>query len=191
MSARKIFENNQQDERSKFGLFSPKEVEILSKLIPNDFLEVYQQRYNNVESQKQEIEEQLLYGNIDKKQEIKDNKQRIDKSNLQIKEQNFKNGKLNEDISKLKKLGNEINGEIKTVNEHLKNIQMVLNTKLRENERLREKLNDIQNKIKNGELILKYPEENKVLNEDEENVEEEENENNNNNESDNEEEDEI
>ena len=68
---------------------------------------------------------------------------------------------------------------------------MVLNTKLRENERLREKLNDIQNKIKNGELILKYPEENKVLNEDEENVEEEENENNNNNESDNEEEDEI
>ena len=191
MSARKIFENNQQDERSKFGLFSPKEVEILSKLIPNDFLEVYQQRYNNVESQKQEIEEQLLYGNIDKKQEIKDNKQRIDKSNLQIKEQNFKNGKLNEDISKLKKLGNEINGEIKTVNEHLKNIQMVLNTKLRENERLREKLNDIQNKIKNGELILKHPEENKVLNEDEENVEEEENENNNNNESDNEEEDEI
>ena len=191
MSARKIFENNQQDERSKFGLFSPKEVEILSKLIPNDFLEVYQQRYNNVESQKQEIEEQLLYGNIDKKQEIKDNKQRIDKSNLQIKEQNFKNGKLNEDISKLKKLGNEINGEIKTVNEHLKNIQMVLNTKLRENERLREKLNDIQNKIKNGELILKYPEENKVLNEDEENVEEEENENNNNKESDNEEEDEI
>ena len=191
MSARKIFENNQQDERSKFGLFSPKEVEILSKLIPNDFLEVYQQRYNNVESQKQEIEEQLLYGNIDKKQEIKDNKQRIDKSNLQIKEQNFKNGKLNEDISKLKKLGNEINGEIKTVNEHLKNIQMVLNTKLRENERLREKLNDIQNQIKNGELILKYPEENKEINEDEENEEEEENENNNNNESDNEEEDEI
>ena len=191
MSARKIFENNQQDERSKFGLFSPKEVEILSKLIPNDFLEVYQQRYNNVESQKQEIEEQLLYGNIDKKQEIKDNKQRIDKSNLQIKEQNFKNGKLNEDISKLKKLGNEINGEIKTVNEHLKNIQMVLNTKLRENERLREKLNDIQNKIKNGELILKNPEENKEINEDEENEEEEENENNNNNESDNEEEDEI
>ena len=191
MSARKIFENNQQDERSKFGLFSPKEVEILSKLIPNDFLEVYQQRYNNVESQKQEIEEQLLYGNIDKKQEIKDNKQRIDKSNLQIKEQNFKNGKLNEDISKLKKLGNEINGEIKTVNEHLKNIQMVLNTKLRENERLREKLNDIQNKIKNGELILKNPEENKDINEDEENEEEEENENNNNNESDNEEEDEI
>ena len=188
---RKIFENNQQDERSKFGLFSPKEVEILSKLIPNDFLEVYQQRYNNVESQKQEIEEQLLYGNIDKKQEIKDNKQRIDKSNLQIKEQNFKNGKLNEDISKLKKLGNEINGEIKTVNEHLKNIQMVLNTKLRENERLREKLNDIQNKIKNGELILKNPEENKDINEDEENEEEEENENNNNNESDNEEEDEI
>ena len=191
MSARKIFENNQQDERSKFGLFSPKEVEILSKLIPNDFLEVYQQRYNNVESQKQEIEEQLLYGNVDKKQEIKDNKQRIDKSNLQIKEQNFKNGKLNEDISKLKKLGNEINGEIKTVNEHLKNIQMVLNTKLRENERLREKLNDIQNQIKNGELILKYPEENKEINEDEENEEEEENENNNNNESDNEEEDEI
>jgi chromosome segregation ATPase len=191
MSARKIFENNQQDERSKFGLFSPKEVEILSKLIPNDFLEVYQQRYNNVESQKQEIEEQLLYGNIDKKQEIKENKQRIDKSNLQIKEQNFKNGKLNEDISKLKKLGNEINGEIKTVNEHLKNIQMVLNTKLRENERLREKLNDIQNKIKNGELILKNPEENKEINEDEENEEEEENENNNNNESDNEEEDEI
>ena len=121
-------------------------------------------------------------------------KKRIEKKRKKKKKEKRrrkKGRKLNEDISKLKKLGNEINGEIKTVNEHLKNIQMVLNTKLRENERLREKLNDIQNKIKNGELILKNPEENKEINEDEENEEEEENENNNNNESDNEEEDEI
>ena len=155
-TAKQIFENKIQDERSKFGLFSPKEVEILSKLIPNDFLEIYQQRYDNVEMQKQEIEEQILYGNSNVKQEIKENKHKIDKSNLKMKEQNIKTGKLNEDLSKLKRLGNECNNEIKIINEHLKNLSLVYKQKIGENQRLKDRINEIKSRIKKGELIQKF-----------------------------------
>ena len=154
MTAKQIFENNIQDERSKFGLFSPKE--ILSKLIPNDFLEIYQQRYDNVEMQKQEIEEQILYGNSNVKQEIKENKNKIDKSNLKMKEQNIKTGKLNEDLSKLKRLSNECNNEIKIVNEHLKNLILVFKQKNGENQRLKQRINDIKFRIQKGELVSKF-----------------------------------
>ena len=156
MTAKQIFENNIQDERSKFGLFSPKEIEILSKLIPNDFLEIYQQRYDNVEMQKQEIEEQILYGNSNVKQEIKENKNKIDKSNLKMKEQNIKTGKLNEDLSKLKRLSNECNNEIKIVNEHLKNLILVFKQKNGENQRLKQRINDIKFRIQKGELVSKF-----------------------------------
>ena len=184
LTAKQIFENNIQDERSKFGLFSPKEVEILSKLIPNDFLEIYQQRYDNIEMQKQEIEEQILYGNSNVKQEIKENKNKIDKSNLKMKEQNIKTGKLNEDLSKLKRLGNECNNEIKVVNEHLKNLILVYKQKLGENQRLKDRIKEIKFRIQKGELVSKYTiekqnNENIIPNEKEsENEENEEEENN-------------
>ncbi len=189
LTAKQIFENNIQDERSKFGLFSPKEVEILSKLIPNDFLEIYQQRYDNIEMQKQEIEEQILYGNSNVKQEIKENKNKIDKSNLKMKEQNIKTGKLNEDLSKLKRLGNECNNEIKVVNEHLKNLILVYKQKLGENQRLKDRINEIKFRIQKGELVSKYTIEkqnneniipNEKESENEENEEEENNEDDNN-----------
>ena len=106
--------------------------------------------------QKQEIEEQILYGNSNVKQEIKENKHKIDKSNLKMKEQNIKTGKLNEDLSKLKRLGNECNNEIKIINEHLKNLSLVYKQKIGENQRLKDRINEIKSRIKKGELIQKF-----------------------------------
>jgi hypothetical protein len=73
-----------------------------------------------------------------------------------MKEQNIKTGKLNEDLSKLKRLSNECNNEIKIVNEHLKNLILVFKQKNGENQRLKQRINDIKFRIQKGELVSKF-----------------------------------
>ena len=136
---------------------------------------IFNERLLKVENEKQEIEEKIKYNTQIKKKEIKGNKDKVDYSSLQMKEQTKKTIKLNSEITKQKREISELNNKIKQLKIDLKFTNDLMAIKTKENDKLTAHFEEINEKIDKGILVLKEKEKN---NEDEEeNEEEEENEN--------------
>ena len=177
LSSRMKIRNNSEEHLTTIDntLFKPHEKEVLSKLIPIEHLDNFNERFLKVENEKQEIEEKIKYNTQIKKKEIKGNKDKVDYSSLQMKEQTKKTIKLNSEITKQKREISELNNKIKQLKIDLKFTNDLMAIKTKENDKLTAHFEEINEKIDKGILVLKEKEEN---NEDEEeNEEEEENEN--------------
>lgn len=111
-------------------LFSEKEKEILNQLIPEEYMNNFNERYNNVENQINKIEEEKT-AEFEKMKDEKDNcKIQIDILNLKIKEESMKIIKKNvslvnnhKKISQLKQAINLINKEIKNANANISKLK--------------------------------------------------------------------
>ena len=126
-------------------LFSKNEKEFLNQIIPENYLDAYIDRYNNLESQKIEIKEKFKENN-DIKKEIMGKKEMIDFSTLQKKETSIITMSLKCKASKYKKIMMELNEKIKEINNQIKTENTKLAFKNRENKQLKQHLKEFQNK---------------------------------------------
>ena len=189
-------------------LFTNNEIKVLCKLIPEENLENFSERFFKLERERQEMED-LYYSNQDKKKELEENKTKIDHSALKMKELNKAAILIKGELTKIKKLIKDRKQVLKMQGTKLKEVNYLYNIKNRENIQLKQHLSFLNEKIKNGELVIqqqfKEEEEKKNINnnyeesenddlekvkkeENEENEEDEgeENDNENNNKNDNE-----
>ena len=164
-----------ENDRLKYGLFNPKEFEILSQIIPNESLNNYQEKYDQLEIEKNEIED-LFQKNNSLKKEINNNQFKIRKSDLVLKSQNKEESQLKCIYMKNKKIENKISTEIKDISKEIDKYKYILESKMNENITLKNNINDFKVKIERGELMNKK-ENNKEIEEEneEEEIEEEEN----------------
>lgn len=178
LSSRMKIRNNSEEHLATVdnSLFKPYEKEVLSKLIPNEHLDSFNERFMKVENEKQEIVEKIKYNTQIKKKEIKGNKDKVDYSSLQMKEQTKKTIKLNSEITKQKREIADLNNKIKQLKSDLKFTNDLMAIKTKENDKLTAHFDEINEKIEKGILVLKEKEEN---NEDEEEIEENEEESDN------------
>ena len=86
-TSKKKIDNNNQGNNHFNSLFIGKEKKILSKLIPIENLNDFSERFNNLEREKNDIED-LLNSNQSKKDELKENKNKIESITLKMKEIN-------------------------------------------------------------------------------------------------------
>lgn len=192
-TSKKKIDNNNQGNNHFNSLFIGKEKKILSKLIPIDNLNDFSERFNNLEREKNDIED-LLNSNQSKKDELKENKNKIESSTLKMKEINKDYIFLKGETSKLKNIIKELKKTLRIHETKLKEINYLYNIKNKENNQLKQYLDKLEEDIQNGELILqeqyRKEEEKKNLNDNNEgNGDEEENENSNENNENNDEED--
>ena len=160
-----------ENDRVKYGLFSPKEFDILVKIIPEEKLNVFRERYDNLEMEKYEVED-LFHENQPIKNNIQKNQFKINKSEFSLKIKNKNKQKINNYSHKMKTLASDLGNEIKIIKEQLKKYKSILKGKMNENLLLKKHIKDM--KIKMG-----------IIDDEKENENENQNENNKINEKDN------
>ena len=145
----------------KKNLFSKLEKEMLSKIIPNECLEIYQDKFRTIEDERFHIEKQI--NKNESKKKVNEEKYQLlfineKKENNMIK----KNIELNAKISMIKKNINSIIKKLKIIQNEFNFINDKYNKKKEENDKLKIHWigfnNDIKNKkitIKKGEIIKK------------------------------------
>lgn len=168
-------------------LFTEEEYEILSKKleIPETFLQEISLKFQAVEDEKNKIEGDI-YENKKLESELKNTEQNIDYSSLKMKELNEKNIKLKVESSKQKQVIKELKKDVKEWETKLKEINYFFTLKNKQNITLKRKLNELNQQIENGELILleKYKPVEEEPNEEEDNGEDEDNNNDDQNDED-------
>ena len=176
---------NNKNDREKYGLFSPNEFKILSKLIPEDSLNTFKERYNQLEMEKSEVKE-LFKENIPLKSSIQKSKKKIDRTGMSLKIKNRNEKKINNYALNIKNVTSDIEKELKFINEQITKNKKILKRKINENNILKNNINDIKVKIERGELTLKkeidIDDENNEENEEKEENEDKKNEDSDNNE---------
>ena len=145
----------------KKNLFSKLEKEMLSKIIPNECLEIYQDKFRTIEDERFHIEKQI--NKNESKKKVNEEKYQLlfineKKENNMIK----KNIELNAKISMIKKNINSIIKKLKIIQNEFNFINDKYNKKKEENDKLKSHWigfnNDIKNKKKKkkkGEIIKK------------------------------------
>ena len=163
-----------ENDRKKYGLFNPKEFKILSQIIPNESLNNYQNKYEKLEIEKNEIED-LFQKNQPLKKKINNNQYNILKSDLMLKYQNKEESLLKCNIMNNKTKEFKISKEIKDTLKEIDKYKYILELKMNENISLKNDINDIKVKIERGELNIKkeYIKENEKEKEKEKEIEEE------------------
>jgi SMC interacting uncharacterized protein involved in chromosome segregation len=89
-----------------------------------------------------------------KKEELKNTEHSLDHSSLKMKELNNKIMKLKVDNSKHKQVIKGLKQDVKEWETKLKEITYFYNLKNKQNATLKKKLNELQEQIDNGELVL-------------------------------------
>ena len=148
-----------ESRNEKQDLFTKLEKEMLSKIIPKECLNIYQEKFKTIEKERLQIEEKIHLNKAKKKTNE-------EKSQLiyitEKKDTNLikKNIELNSKIINMKKKMNIIINELKSTQRELNNINEKYNLKKGENDKLinhwTEFNNDINNKkitVKKGETI--------------------------------------
>ena len=156
-------------------LFSDNEKSVLSKIIPEEYIDNYEQKYENVQIENNEIKDEYKNTIQEKKRLLKFNNLKLNNSAIEMNKLNEEAKEINNVLINQKKIINQLKSKLKIENRNLKEIKSIYNLKNRENLKLKEYVNIIQEKIDKGELILKKEYEKK--NDNEENNENEENEN--------------
>ena len=134
-------------------LFTNNEIKVLCKLIPEENLENFSERFFKLERERQEMED-LYYSNQDKKNELEENKTKIDHSALKMKELNQTAILIKGELTKLKKMIKDRKETLKIQGTKLKEVNYLYNIKKRENIQLKQHLSYLNEKIKNGELVI-------------------------------------
>jgi hypothetical protein len=150
----KYFFTEREKNNTVKSLFRNKELNILSKIIPDECLKNYSQKFNSIETEKEEI-------NNDFKNEIKIKKQIYKNTNLKLNDSTNKMNKINDErkeINKIimnqKKKIKLLNEKLKVENKNLKDLKYVYNIKYKENIKLSQHILLMKEKIDNGELVL-------------------------------------
>ena len=187
-----INSNFSQRKRNDYSakLFSDNEKSVLSRIIPIEYIDNYEQKFESVRIENDEIKNQYKNTIEEKKQLLKFNNLKLNNSTVEMNKLNEETKEINNVLIQQKKIINQLNSKLKIENKNLKQIKSIYNLKKRENLKLIEYVNSIQEKIDKGELILKkeYEEKNDIEennkedneNEDNEKKENEDNENNEN-----------
>ena len=167
------------EETENTGLFLPEEKSVLQKFVPENKLEEFQKRYADIESKNQELKAKIKQEKAIITKEINDSKSRIDYSTLEVKEKNMRAIQLNCEYSKGSRMISDLYSKMKKLKKEYQFNNDIYKYKLKENVKLSSHLEQIEEKIKNGELVLKpikkeeESEENEGEQEEEENEEQE------------------
>ena len=168
--------NESSSNQKPKNLFLNEEMNVLKQIIPEKNLNKFNERYNLIEHEKKLIEEKIKE-NKNIKNKLHNNINLIDYSAMKIKEQKMIKTELKSNFIKFKKTTENINNKIKELKKQIKTYDDLLKYKNRENYNYKRHLEYMQQRIDNGQLVLRKDinEENKIDN----------NENENNNENDN------
>ena len=127
------------DKTPKCFLFSDKEKEVLQKLVPNEYLNYYNEKFNTAENQITEIEDKFKQ-NDSIKNEILQSNYKNDALNLKIIQQNRIKADLEIDFSKNFKKISDLKRKINELNELIKKQEKLINKKDINNKKIIEKI---------------------------------------------------
>ena len=154
-------------------LFRPEEKELLIKLIPEEHINTYQDKFDEMKNNHFELEEKFRNERKEKQKVIKEHKEKIDYYILKNKSMQKTNLKLSAKVPLLKQqIGEKIKSE-RLLNKNLQQHLDVYIKKIKEHEKLQNHLNKLLDMIKNGILVKKQQEKDDTLNFDDEEEEEE------------------
>ena len=126
-------------------LFSEKEKEVLNKMVPEDYLNNLNLKYNNIENEIKDIQGEIDEEKVEMKSCINNNKLRIDILNLKVKEEKMKiiikNNIINNNNKKIANLNREI-AQLKKILKKEKSINTRKINKKEEEKKLIEEKND-------------------------------------------------
>ena len=135
-------------------LFLNEEIDVLGQIMPEKNIYKFNERYNSLEHEKQLIEERMKnFRTI--KNEINNNKNLIDYSQMKIKEQNVIKAGFKSNFIKNKKTAEAINNKIKEIAKEIKAYDNLLKYKNKETNNYKKYLYEFQQKIDSGKLIMK------------------------------------
>ena len=164
----KYFFTEREKNNTVKSLFRNKELDILSKIIPEECLKNYSQKFNTIETEKEEINNEYKDKITIKKQIYKNNNFKLNDSTNKINKINEERKEINQILINQKKKIKILNDKLKVENKNLKDLKYVYNIKYKENKKLNQHLLFMKEKIDNGELVLS---ERDNLNNDKENKE--------------------
>lgn len=136
---------------TKKNLFTNDEAEVLEKIVPEGYLASYQEKYNDLENQMNQIKEKFRK-NEEIKGEINHYKKSINFSELKLKQQAKIKCKLRVDANKSKKEANDLNADIKSLTKLLNAQNLLLKNKNKENIELKKHIKELKRLIREGKL---------------------------------------
>ena len=101
------------------NLFEDEEKKFLEIIIPKERIKVYEKKYENINSQKEEIEKIYKSMNDKQRQKIQKKKEHCEYQEMKIKESNCVNIQLNKELS-------DLNAKINKIKKKLKNLILKL-----------------------------------------------------------------
>lgn len=128
-------------------LFSESEKKVMQKLLPSEFFNHINEKYNQAENKLVQIEEKFKK-NDKLKSEIDFENVKNGDINLQLKKNKIVRNDLNLDISKNNKKIVEIRNKIKEINDNIKRQDLNLYKKSIINEKIKEQINELKNSKK-------------------------------------------
>ena len=135
-------------------LFSKTEKNYLSKIVPNECLEKYEEKFNNLEEQRQ-IWKEKIKDNITQKKINSHQNYEIEFTQLKRKAINQKMVKLHSKLSEIKKNINNIKNENKNIYKKYIDIKNKYKKKKNENEKMLNYFQKFYSEIKNNKIKLK------------------------------------
>ena len=136
------------DSAPKKRLFSDKDKEILQKLIPEENLNSFNERYNNIETEINKIDEEKTKENKEIKNQIYGDKMQIDVIKIKIKELNLKIINKNNILSKNRKKIMDLNKKIKELNLAIEKEKSIISKGTKNNELLKKIMEKIKSQKK-------------------------------------------
>jgi chromosome segregation ATPase len=124
-------------------LFSESEKKVIQKLLPNEFFNHINEKYNQAENNLIKIEEKFK-GNNKLKSEINLENIKNDELDYQLKKNKIVRNDLNLDISKNNRKILEIRNKIKEINDNIKRQELNLYKKSLINEKIKEQINELK-----------------------------------------------
>ena len=136
------------DSAPKKRLFSDKDKEILQKLIPEENLNSFNERYNNIETEINKMDEEKTKENKEIKNQIYGDKMQIDVIKIKIKELNIKIINKNNILSKNRKKIMDLNKKIKELNLAIEKEKSIISKGTKNNELLKKIMEKIKSQKK-------------------------------------------
>ena len=146
--------NESETIQDRKNLFLSEEINVLKQILPERNINQFNERYNNLLTEKQLIKDRMKKNNAIVN-EINNHKMLINYSAVRKKELLITKTGLKSDLVKNRKLMETLNQKIIELNKEIKVQNNILKHKNKENQNYKKHLLDIQNKINNGKLILK------------------------------------
>ena len=135
-------------------LYTEEEERILAKLIPKNYLKIFQSRFNKLDKERENLQLKLR-GNEPIRQNLQIAKKRVENTSLNIKEINKRKAALNLELSKVNKEVASLNKGISDVKKELFSYKAVVASKNAENKKLLEMYQNFINDIKNGKYKIR------------------------------------